>query len=152
MKQHRKPPFNDEKKQLQLEETKKTSYMPKTSSDHYQTPDRVFDILYKLGYDARFYFDPCPLYSTFDGLLIDWHNWNYVNPPYSLLEKFIEKTFNEYKENHFSILLLPVKSDKDWWHDYIIKNRFKIIWIRGRLKFKNTDNPAPNSHCLVVMR
>ena len=126
--------------------------MPKTSSEHYQTPDRVFDILHELGYKARYFFDPCPFHSMFDGLNIRWHYWNYVNPPYSLLKEFIVKAvFELFYKSHNSILLLPVKSDKDWWHDYIIKYHFKIIWIRGRLKFKDTDNPAPNSHCLVVM-
>jgi len=130
----------------------KQSYIQKSKpSDHYQTPERVFDILHEQGLDAKHFFDPCPFHASFDGLEIDWHHWNYVNPPYSLLEKFIEKAFNEFIQGRFSALLLPVKSDKDWWHDYIINHNFQIIWIRGRLKFKNTNNPAPNPHCLVIM-
>ena len=134
----------------------KQSYIQKSKpSDHYQTPERVFDILHEQGLNAKHFFDPCPFHSSFDGLEGSWHKWNYVNPPYSLLEKFIEKAYDEFEnKNNFSILLLPVKSDKDWWHDYIIKPHFnfKIIWIRGRLKFKNTNNPSPNPHCLVVMQ
>jgi len=131
----------------------KQSYMPKTSSDHYQTPERVFDILDEYGYKARHYFDPCPFHSTFDGLKIDWQNWNYVNPPYSLIGEFVHKAFLELHKENSSILLIPTnKTDKDWWHNYIALYNFDIIWIRGRLKFKDTKNPAPIPHCLVIMQ
>ncbi len=128
------------------------SYMPKAKSDHYQTPERVFDILEEFGYKARFFFDPCPFHSTFDGLKTDWQEWNYVNAPYLLIGEFVHKAYNEFCKENSSILLIPTnKTDKDWWHNYIALFDFKIIWIRGRLTFKNEKNPAGSPHCLVIM-
>ena len=47
-------------------------------------------------------------------------------------------------------MLLPSKTDQDWFHD-IISNDFKIVWIRKRLKFKNNKDSAMGGHLLVMI-
>lgn len=123
----------------------------KTKTDDHATPDRVFSILLEHGIDAKTFFDPCPLNADFDGLKINWKKTNFVNPPYKLLEEFVVKALEERNAENYSVMLLPAKTDQDWYHDYILKNNFKIIWIRKRLMFGDAKRPATTPHFLVIM-
>ena len=65
------------------------------NDDNYATPPEFYEALNKR---FNFDFDPCPLNlgmitNENDGLLINWRNRNYINPPYSreLKEKFVIK-------------------------------------------------------------
>lgn len=123
-----------------------------SDNDHFGTPDRVFDLLEGQRIMARSYFDPCPMHSKFDGLTINWKEQNFINPPYSLLPEFVEKSFKENQNGKYCVLLLPVKTDQDWFHDIICKWYYNnVMWIRGRLKFVNQKSFAGQAHMLVVM-
>ncbi len=64
--------------------------------DHWQTPQWLYDQL-----DAEFHFDfdPCPIHSTFDGLVVPWGKSNFINPPYNRRDKprFIQRAFEEWR-------------------------------------------------------
>jgi len=123
-------------------------YMPPSKSQVHITPQRVYDLIRdKWGWTKMF--DPCPVNPKWDALLIDWKKQNYVNPPYAKdeLTAFVEKAVWELENNeHESIMLLPCKTDQDWFHDIILKNDYEIFWIRKRLHFTNNRwaSPAPN--------
>ena len=133
------------------------SYMPASKSDTHVTPDRVFDLIYeKWGWLKPQMFDPCPVdvgwkHSIFhNGLYMDWKPRNFVNPPYTYLKEFVwkavhEKTFNGFK----TIMLLPAKTDQEWFHNYV-KHR-DIEWISKRLHFKNNRWSATQPHFLVMI-
>ena len=132
-------------------------YMPASKSDTHITPDEVHEIvLKKWGLNSSVMFDPCPANSTVNGLTIPWTGWNYVNPPYgdgkkdengdTLLARFVKKAISELKLGHKSIMLLPSKTDQDWFHS--IKN-YEIYWFDHRLKFKNNKWSATQPHFLV---
>jgi len=134
------------------DETASNGYMPPIKSDVHLTPDRVWDIIENTwGYHKDEFFDPCPVNPQWNGLSIDWEELNYVNPPYSrqqgerktLLAQFVDKAL---EENGTTIMLLPSKTDQDWFHK--IKD-FEIVWINKRLKFKNNVNHATQPHFLV---
>ena len=127
-------------------------YMPPIKSDVHITPDRVWDMIKEnWGYEKEQFFDPCPVNPQWNGLDIDWKELNYVNPPYSrqqgerktLLAQFVDKAL---EETGTTIMLLPSKTDQDWFHR--IKH-LEIIWINKRLKFKNNVNHATQPHFLV---
>ena len=123
--------------------------MPKSKSDVHITPDRVWYLIWESwGYPVFQFFDPCPVNPTFDGLKIPWKQLNYVNPPYTLLKEFVSKAINESKEGKETILLLPVKSDQQWFHD-LLSVKAQFVWIRRRLKFKNNKWSATQPHVLV---
>jgi hypothetical protein len=136
--------------------------MPQSKSDEHITPDNVFTIIKnRWGYERDQFFDPCPVNGT-SGLDDAWQKLNFVNPPYgikkgntpSLLELFVWKAHHETQWfNKVSIMLLPVKTDQGWFHDYIIDPKFKyeIEWIRKRLHFKNNKWSATQPHFLVKM-
>lgn len=129
------------------------AYMPKSKSDTHITPDRVYlliDIIW--GYKKDDMFDPCPVDATFDGLDTYWAPVNYVNPPYTLLKEFVNKAFEEADRYHYkSIMLLPSKTDQEWFH-YIIARDCEIRWIRRRLKFKGEKWNATQPHFLVMIK
>lgn len=126
------------------------SYMPQSKSDTHITPDRVYELIENnWGYKKNEMFDPCPVNFTQSGLNIDWKEVNFVNPPYTLLKEFVAKAVFESFRNT-TIMLLPVKTDQKWFHD--LKHWWKdIVWIRGRLKFKNNKWSATQPHFLVYI-
>lgn len=125
------------------------SYMPKSKSDVHITPDRVWSLIKgEWDYDEKDFFDPCPVNEKFDGLNVEWKELNYVNPPYSLLKEFVQKSLDEQLYGNETILLLPTKTDQQWFHD-LIKREADILWIKGRLKFKNNKWSATQPHFLA---
>ena len=126
--------------------------MPQIKSDVHLTPDKVWHLIKeKWGYDKEDFFDPCPLNPKWNGLEIKWKNLNFVNPPYSRekgekksqLTLFVEKAL---EEKGTTIMLLPSKTDQDWFHQ--IKD-LDILWISRRLRFKNNKSSATQPHFLV---
>ena len=123
--------------------------MPQSKSDVHLTPDRVFDMIKEYyGYEKSDFFDPCPVNPEWDGLEIDWREINFVNPPYTLLTEFVQKALEQVPKK--TIMLLPSKTDQGWFH-LLFKYWIRIIWIKGRLKFKNNKWSATQPHFLVMI-
>ena len=98
------------------------------------TPDYFYNELNK---EFDFNFDPCPLFSNFDGLTIEWKERNFINPPYSLKLKvaFIKKAVEESKKNKLCVCLIPVSTSTKLFHEVIKPNANEIRFIKGRIKF-----------------
>jgi site-specific DNA-methyltransferase (adenine-specific) len=98
-------------------------------------------------------FDPCPLNSKFDGLVIEWGKINFINPPYSrkLKEAFILKAFEESKKNKICIMLLPVSTSTKIFHEIIYPNA-ELRFIRRRLKFNGLKTSGQMDNMLVIFR
>ena len=107
-------------------------------------------------FGVEFEFDPCPFMhdtSQWDGLEVEWGNYNFVNPPYSLKlkTKFVLKGIEEMKKGKTSLFLLPVSTGTKLFHDYILPNidQGKNIWfVKGRIPFigVNTKGQYVNWH------
>lgn len=114
------------------------------NTDDWSTPKSIYDRAMKLGY-----FDPCPLHSKFDGLSIDWGNMNFVNPPYSQLKRWIEKSIEQHQKHKHVTLLIPARTDTQAFkllYDY----GSLIYFITGRLRF-NQANTAPFPSMIVQL-
>jgi site-specific DNA-methyltransferase (adenine-specific) len=95
-------------------------------------------------------FDPCPPNPQFDGLAIDWHQVNFINPPYGReTVKWIKKGYEESLQGRTCIFLIPSRTDTVWWHEYVMKAG-EIRFIRGRLKFGGAVNSAPFPSAIVI--
>lgn len=112
------------------------------NSDNWATPK----ILYNY-YTKNNYFDPCPLYSVFDGLEIEWKNKNFVNPPYSKIKDFVNKAIEEHKKGKEVVLLIPARTDTKYFRK-LVDYGCIIEFITGRLHF-NESNSAPFPSCLI---
>lgn len=131
-------------------------------SDNWATPPYLYD---ELNAEFNFDFDPCPLMEGVleddkDGLLIEWGERNYINPPYSrqLKESFVKRAIEKSNEGKLCVMLLPVSTSTKLFHDYIKPNADEIRFLRGRVRFlgKNTkgefvQNKAGMHDSMVVV-
>jgi hypothetical protein len=109
--------------------------------DDWQTPNYIYKDLHL---EFQFDFDPCPFMhdvSEWDGLIIDWKERNFINPPYSrkLKEAFVKKAIEESKKGKLCVMLLPVSTSTVLFHDYILPNKKEIRFIRKRIKFSGIN-------------
>ena len=83
------------------------------------------------------FYDPCPLNGegmrSTDGLG-DWKDKNFVNPPYSEKDKWIDKAIEEHKKGKTVILLLPCDPSTKWFMK-LIGARAHIFFSFGRIQF-----------------
>lgn len=131
-------------------------------NNNWITPEYFYEPLHA---EFKFDFDPCPIeYGEItpdkDGLLKEWGNCNWVNPPYSVPEKtaFIMKAIEEMKKGKCSVVLVPVSTSTKLFHDIILPNITEPIrFVKRRLKFKgyNKDGKfltkAPAMHDSMVL-
>lgn len=131
-------------------------------SDNWATPSYIYD---PLNAEFNFDFDPCPICTTEitpdkDGLLMEWGQSNFINPPYSrvLKEAFVKKAIEESKKGKFCVLLLPVSTSTALFHDFIQPNAKEIRFVRGRIRFIGTNtkglpgdqNPMHDSMIVIL--
>ena len=78
-----------------------------------------------------------------------------------MIGKWVKKSYDEStKNNAVVVMLIPVRTDTKYWHDYIMKGASMIYFVKGRLKFKNKViadytgktnlSPAPFPSVVVV--
>lgn len=109
-------------------------------SDNWATPKELYN---QLDDEFLFSFDPCPfnvneITPEDDGLLKDWGDSNFINPPYSrkLKEAFILKAIAESQKGKICVMLIPVSTSTKIFHDHILPNAKEIRYIKGRVKFQ----------------
>lgn len=132
-----------------------------SNSAEWATPTEFYKTLDK---EYSFTLDPCATeenhkcdkYYTIkeNGLIQDWKNERvFCNPPYGReISKWIEKAYNENKQNGtFIVLLLPARTDTKWFHNFIYE-KHETIFLKGRLKFNDSKNSAPFPSMLVIMK
>ena len=132
-----------------------------SKTDQWATPQAFFD---ELNQEFNFNLDPCADEQNHkcerfftvkeNGLVQDWGGYRvFCNPPYgSAIKEWVAKCYWEgHKENTLVVLLLPARTDTAYFHDYI-QHRAEIRFIRGRLKFGNSQTGAPFPSMVVIFR
>lgn len=129
----------------------------------YNTPQWLFDALdVEFGFtvDAAASADnaKCKRYwsATDDGLSKDWTDevvW--LNPPYGkgVTTKWVAKAYRESKCGATVVMVVPVRADAKWWHDYAMKAEVRLF--RNRLNFDNDHGAkhyAPFATAVLVFR
>lgn len=105
--------------------------------DDWATPPFIYDELTNV-YD--FEFDPSPFLhdvNKWDGLLIEWKERNFLNPPYNrkVKEAFVKKAIEEKKKGKLIVMLLPVSTSTKLFHEHILPNAEDIKFIKKRIPF-----------------
>ena len=123
-----------------------------TGKTDWETPPEVFDLLNK---EFRFTLDPCATPRTAkcrrfftskqDGLTRPWCGRVFVNPPYGRqISSWVRKGFQEsLSSTEIVVMLLPARTDPDWWHDYVMKAK-EVRLTAGRLCFLDQGQPVKN--------
>lgn len=135
-----------------------TKVMFSSNSDEWATPEDFFNMINQ---EFHFNLDPCATSENHkcekfftmeqNGLNMDWGGYRvFCNPPYSNVAEWVAKCYEEgCKENTLVCMLIPARTDTRYFHDYIL-NRSEVRFIKGRLKFGQSKNPAPFPSMLVV--
>ena len=137
-----------------------TALMFSSETDLWATPQNFFDELDK---EFHFTLDPCATpenakckkYYTVkeDGLKQDWQGETvFCNPPYGkAIKNWVKKCYEESrKPNTKVVMLIPVRTDTKYFHEYIYKKAKEIRFVKGRLKFGCSKNSAPFPSMVVI--
>ena len=87
-----------------------------------------------------------------NGLDEDWDGFTaFVNPPYGRsIGDWIRKGYEESrKPNTKVVMLIPARTDTKYWHDYVMRAS-EVYFVKGRLKFGDSQNSAPFPSAVVV--
>ena len=132
-----------------------------SKTNEWSTPQDFFNELDK---EFNFTLDPCSTrenakctkYFTVedDGLKQDWSNdVVFMNPPYGREIKYwVQKAYEESLKGATVVCLIPSRTDTKYWHDYIFGKADDIRFIKGRLKFGGSKNPAPFPSAVIVYK
>ena len=132
-----------------------------SKTNEWSTPQDFFDELDK---EFNFTLDPCATsenakcnkYFTVEdnGLKQDWSkDVVFMNPPYGREIKYwVQKAYEESLKGATVVCLIPSRTDTKYWHDYIFGKADDIRFIKGRLKFGGSKNPAPFPSAVVVYK
>lgn len=152
-----------------------TTTAASSATDQWATPQAYFN---SLTTEFSFTLDVCALASSAkaptwygpdhqdptkrDGLVQDWTadaagGVVWMNPPYGrTIGEWMHKAAAESDRGATVVCLVPARTDTAWFQDTALSRqaagRAEIRFIRGRLKFGNSKNPAPFPNCLVVFR
>lgn len=116
------------------------------SSDDYESDNFILQTF-------EGWFDPCPISKgelrEFDGLGSDWKDKTFVNPPYSDIDRWVDKAIEENMKGRLIVMLLNVDTSTNWYMKLYLYGA-KFLMIHGRLKHK-TGNPAKFASMLVIL-
>ncbi len=141
------------------------------ASDEWSTPRDLFD---KLHAEFQFTTDAActpknglpvrqQIYSALDNDWSDDGNYEgqcvFLNPPYSSCYEFIHKASLESGRGATVVCLVPSRTDTRWWHELVWNSSrhkprkgVEVRFIKGRLKFGNSENSAPFPSVIVIFR
>jgi phage N-6-adenine-methyltransferase len=132
-----------------------------SKTDNWYTPQYLIDDVCQAYGLTCFELDACAskenakaknFYTKEDnGLSKDWSLYNTVwcNPPYGReIGKWIKKAYEESLKGAWVCMLIPSRTDTKWWHDYVMEGH--ITFIKGRIKFGGSKNPAPFPSAFVI--
>ena len=132
-----------------------------SKTNEWSTPQAFFDELNK---EFNFTLDPCATrenakctkYFTVedDGLKQDWSKDTvFMNPPYGREIKYwVQKAYEESLKGATVVCLIPARTDTTYWHNYIFGKADDIRFIKGRLKFGGSKNPAPFPSAIIIYK
>jgi site-specific DNA-methyltransferase (adenine-specific) len=140
------------------------------ATDECETPQAFFDALdaeFRFGLDAAATEDNAKCTAFFtredDALTRDWYpgrGWSvWLNPPYSQCQEFVSKAARSALDGITTVVLVPSRTDTRWWHAYVWDRErnqpqpgVEIRFVKGRLKFGNSENGAPFPSVVIVFR
>lgn len=153
-----------------------TAVMFGRASDEWETPQDFFDRLnsefdFVLDVAATLdnrkcvnYIGPDHPMAVVNALSIPWavvvdRAACWMNPPYSRCREFIAKAAEEAQKGCTVVALVPSRTDTRWWFDHVWdgdthqpRAGVEVRFIKGRLKFGNSDNSAPFPSVVIVFR
>lgn len=119
-------------------------------SDNWSTPKDICE-----NYIFNGYYDPCVLDENYIDNLF-WYLWPeqplFINPPYSNVKEWVYHAiqFNKNK-NKEVVLLVASRTDTIWFHWLLKMENVTFEFIKGRLKFGDSNKSAPFPSVLITI-
>ncbi|MBQ8635310.1 adenine methyltransferase [bacterium] len=132
-----------------------TKYNFENLRNDYMTPPELVELALKIKDVEYFVLDVCcskknipALYHYIDGekdgLTCPWEILNWCNPPFDECNKWVKKAYEEQKKGNETVMLIPVRTETKYWHDYILFNKnVEIHWLKKGTRFINPQNNQP---------
>lgn len=122
-----------------------------TPLDFFQKIDEVFEFTTDVcaSHDNH----KCENYFTKgdDGLNKKWEGVCWMNPPYGReISKWIEKAYVSGESGTTVVCLIPSRTDTAYMHKFIFSHAKYVGFVKGRLKFGGSKNPAPFPSLVAV--
>lgn len=132
-------------------------YIPPAKSCEWGTPQKLFD---ELNMEFHFTLDACAtdelakcnkfFSSMEDALSRPWDNSTFCNPPYGpAIPKWIQKAYSESLSGKTIVMLLPARTDTEWFHAFYRKA--EIRFLKGRLNYSGKGR-APFPSILFIFK
>lgn len=84
------------------------------------------------------------VYGENDGLAEDWKRFNWCNPPYKQMQKWVKKAYDEQQKGNSTAMLIPVRTETKYFHEYILYNNdVDIHWLRKGFEFIHPETHEP---------
>lgn len=139
-----------------MSEKMKVHYSSETNE--WATPQNVFDVLND---EFNFMLDPCATKENAktekfftiedDGLSQEWTETTFMNPPYGReIKKWVKKAYEESLKGTVVVCLIPARTDTSYWHEYIFEKACEIRFVKGRIKFGDSEQGAPFPSAVVI--
>jgi len=121
-------------------------------NDEYGTPISLFlescgkyNCTPKVDYFANDVNHVCDKYYTKsdDAFSKSWTENGFINSPYSMIGKVMQKAYEEHMANNVELMILAyAKTDTQWWWKWV-ENKAEVHFIKGRIKFLDAKgNPT----------
>lgn len=135
-----------------------SKYSFKHQRNDYETPPELYNKALMIAGADEFDLDVCCsrknipakkhyICGKYDGLKNDWEKLNWCNPPFDECKQWIKRAYEEQDLGNETIMLIPVRTETKYWHDYILFNPDVIIyWLRKGYEF---INPTTGISCGV---
>lgn len=138
----------------------KPAWYQSSESDDWWTPQWLFDLL-----DAEIGFETdvcaseanhkCDRFFTReqDALRQEWHGRCWMNPPYgrsggTSIYQWIDAAYRSALHGATVACFIPARTDTTWWWDFCIHG--EVRFLKGRIKFANSDSIAPFPSAIVI--
>lgn len=96
----------------------------------------------------------CTNYFTpeVNGLTQEWTGICFMNPPYGReMGVWLRKGLESARRGATVVCVIPSRTDCLWWHEYVMRAS-EVRFLRGRVIFGGSENPAPFPTAIVVFR
>jgi len=132
----------------------------KSKSVEYSTPLEIVEPLIKefnieLDVCATKENAKCPWFFTKeqDALQLAWTKNCWMNPPWSRdLKKWVIKAYEQSQKGVNVVCLLPVRTNTQWWHKYIIDTKSEVRFLKGEIKFNGMKRGLWMPCAIVIFR
>ncbi len=126
----------------------------------WETPDELFNPLHK---EFNFTLDlagdkinskiPNVITKEENAFDIDWKGICWLNPPYGSkgykLKDWVIRAYEQsMKHKSTIVMLIPARTNNQWWHEYCMKG--EVRFIKGRPKFKGCVHGLPQPLAIVI--